>query len=160
MMSQSYNCDFFCFLSGYFYRIIVIQPQLFKDNLTMAMENKNIGMIVVFVLAIIIGFISMVTSAMASSDVRSAQDALGQLAKDNDDLNEAHKTATLSAVLQGVVLGLILIGLLIYLLYKKGGDIQSGLQDARGQISTGFGAAQQWYNQPSAASGGIGGVAQ
>ncbi len=109
-------------------------------------------MIIVFILAMIIGFISMVTSAMAASDVRTAQDKLGSTAAD-DDLNEAHKTATVSAVLQGVVLGLILIGLLIYLLYKKGDVIQAGLQDAHSQAKAGFGAAQQWYDQP-------GGVAQ
>ncbi len=123
------------------------------------MENKNIGMIVVFVLAIIIGFISMVTSAMAASNIRSGQEKLDS-DHTNDDLNEAHKTATVSAVLQGVVLGLILIGLLIYLIAKKGGDMQAGLQSAHAGISSGVGSAQQWYNQPSAASGGIGGVVQ
>ena len=108
---------------------------------------KNVGMIVVFVIAIIIGFISMVTSAMSASDIRSAQETLGDSAKKNDDLNEAHKTATVSAVLQGVVLGLILVGLLIYLLYKKGGDIQEGLKGAHGAISDQAAGAQQWYNQ-------------
>ena len=104
------------------------------------------GMILVFIVAMVIGFISMVTSAMSASDIRSAQEKLDN-AKDNDDLNEAHKTATLSAVLQGIVLGLILVGLLIYLLYKKGGDIQAGLQDAHGAISDQASAAQQWYDQ-------------
>ena len=116
---------------------------MLKDNLTMA---KNVGMIVVFVIAIIIGFISMVTSAMSASDIRSGQEKLDSDHK-NDDLNEAHKTATVSAVLQGVVLGLILIGLLIYLLYKKGGDIQEGLKGAHGVISEQAAGAQQWYNQ-------------
>ena len=110
------------------------------------MANKNVGMIVVFVLAIIVGFISMVTSAMAASDIRSGQDAIDST-HGNADLNEAHKTATVSAVLQGVVLGLILVGLLIYLLYKKGGDIQAGLQNAHAAASDQAAAAQQWYGQ-------------
>nr|QBK86199.1 MAG: hypothetical protein LCMAC101_07940 [Marseillevirus LCMAC101] len=111
---------------------------------------KNIGVIVVLVIAMVIGFISMVTSAMAASDVRKYQDEKNQ--SNDDTLNEAHKTATVSAVLQGVVLGLILVSLLIYLLYKKGGDIQTGLQDAHAGVTAKIGDAQTWYGQQNIAT--------
>jgi len=137
--------DFFVFIWLF---LIIVFSNTTKVGRRFDMGDKNVGMIVVFVIAIIIGFISMVTSAMAASDVRTAQDK-GAItdAKNDNDLNEAHKTATVSAVLQGVTLGLILVGLIIYLLYKKGGDIQEGLKGAHGALSEQAAAAQQWYGR-------------
>ncbi len=100
------------------------------------MAKHNIGMIVVMVLAITVGFISMVTSAMAASDVRSGQDTLDKDHK-NDDLNEAHKTATVSAVLQGVAIILILIALLLYMFRKEASEA----------VQSKFAGAQDWMAQ-------------
>ncbi len=100
------------------------------------MAKHNVGMIIVMVIAITIGFISMVTSAMAASDVRSAQETYDKDHKD-DNLNEAHKTATLSAVLQGVVILCLFIALMLYMFRKE----------ASAAVQSGMGGAQQWMNE-------------
>ncbi len=108
---------------------------------------NNIGVLIVLVMAMIIGFVAMGFTAKAASEITSGQDSLGDDAKKNDDLNDAHKNATTAAVLVGICVGFILIGLLIYLLYKKGGDIQSGLQSAHGALSEQAKSAGQWWDQ-------------
>lgn len=94
------------------------------------MAKHNVGMVIMMIIAILVGFVSMVTSAIAASDVRSGQKVLDPN-KANKDLNEAHKTATISAVLQGVVIAVIFIILMIYLFRKDiSKSVQGGLQDA------------------------------
>jgi uncharacterized membrane protein len=103
-------------------------------------EKHNCGMIIVMVIAILVGFVSMVTSAMAASDVSSAQDNLDG-AKNNDDLNEAHKTATISAVLQGIVILCLFIALMLYIFRKEASSaVQTGLTGLQGQL----GDVHQW----------------
>jgi hypothetical protein len=101
---------------------------------------QNVGMVVVMVLAVVVGFIAMGFTAKAASDISAGQDALTD-GKNNEDLKEAHKDATIASVLGGIVSFLILIALLIYLLRKEASGVaQSAMTGLQGQL----GDAHQW----------------
>ena len=100
------------------------------------MAKHNVGMLVVMVLAVVVGFIAMGFTAKTASDISSGQDKLDP-DKKNDDLNEAHKDATIAAILGGIVSFLILVALLIYMLRKPASEM----------AQAGLGGARQWIGQ-------------
>ena len=87
-------------------------------------------MVVIMTLAILVGFIAMGFTAKAASDISAGQATLDST-KANPDLNDAHKDATIAAVLGGIVSFLILVSLFIYMFRKEVSETaQSAFQSA------------------------------
>jgi len=105
------------------------------------MGKHNVGMIIVMVIAVLVGFIAMGFTAKAASDISTGQNTLGEDAIKNPDLNDAHKDSTIAAVLGGIVSFLILVALLLYMFRKEAAAAaQSGLTGLQEQL----GGAHQW----------------
>ena len=98
-------------------------------------------MVVIMTLAILVGFIAMGFTAKAASDITAGQESLDKT-KANADLNDAHKDATIAAVLGGIVSFLILVSLFIYMFRKEVSETaQSAFQSASQSLAAqNFGA--------------------
>lgn len=73
------------------------------------MTQHNVPMIVMIIIAILLLFTTMVLSAMASSDASKSND---------DNCQSCHKYSMYSAIVTGISVFIIFIGLMIYLFRK------------------------------------------
>ncbi len=106
------------------------------------MAKHNVGLIVMMIIAIALLFVSMVLSAMGASEAAKGGDACKE---------KGHKYSMASAIVTGVAVAVLVIGLVIYI-FRKDISVQAG------GVLQQYGGRLQQYGSPIGAQYAAGSV--